>query len=305
MFKQTPYAQAFLKKQAFVPYTQEAMNPPQDPSMQGQDPNAQGGPPPEQGGAPQIQTQPGPNGEPIDVETGFIVVDPQQGIEQDPLTGILYNKFQDQFMTPDGQPIPPEQAIQMIQQAQQQGAAAAPEQGAEQAPPPEGAPAEQMPPEGAPAPAQGAEPPMQEGAPAAPPMPQAAAGQSFDPSTGMMMDDATGLPVDPNTGMLIDPRTGQQINPQTGEVAAAGQSDNGMPFTDDPEIQKVMDKLIQQNEKNEKQIAALSRNVNSTRTDLQGLRREISEANDNSDVIQQRLENTVALLEQVLGSRVG
>ena len=114
MFKTTPYAQAFLKKQAFVPYTKEAMDaaqqpPPEQgapmpPPEQGapQDPNAA----PSQGGAP-IQTQPGPNGEPIDVETGFIVVDMENGIEQDPLTGILYNKFEDSFATPEGQPLDP------------------------------------------------------------------------------------------------------------------------------------------------------------------------------------------------------
>ena len=302
MFQQTPYAQAFLKKQAFVPYTQEAMNPPQDPAAQGQDPNAQGAPPPEQGGAPQIQTQPGPNGEPIDVETGLVVVDPQNGIEQDPNTGILYNKFQDQFMTPDGQPMDPQQAMQMIQQAQQQGAAAGGQPGAEM--PPQGG---EMPPEQGGMPPQGGEMPPQEGMPpeaqGQPPMPQMQQGQSFDPSTGMMIDDATGMPIDPNTGMLIDPSTGQQINPQTGE-AAAPQGAEG-PFTNDPQIQQVIDKLLQQNEKNEKQIATLTRNVNSTRTDIQGLRREVAESNDNNDVIQQRLENVLSLLERSLVGRVG
>ena len=316
MFEQTPYAQAFLKKQAFVPYTQEAMNaaqqPPQgDPSAQGgmppQDPNAmppaQGGMPPEQGGAPQIQTQPGPNGEPIDVETGFVVVDMQNGIEQDPLTGILFNKFENAFATPEGQPLDPQQAQQILQQAYQQQA----EQGGGM--PPEG---QQPPPEqGAPAPEQGGEMPPQEEAPAPqggapageePPVPQMGPGQSFDPSTGMMVDDQTGLPVDPNTGMLIDPATGQQIDPQTGMPAQAT-SDPNSPFTNDPEIQKVLGDITKRNERTDKQIANLSRNLNATRTDIQGVRRELSAFNDNQDAILQRIDNLLSVLEKQLAVR--
>ena len=91
MFKNTPYAQAFLKKQAFVPYTQEAMNPP---APQGGGPAAAGAmppevaqqPPTEGAGAPPAQAAPmqivqGPNGAPVDAETGFIVLDQQLGIK--------------------------------------------------------------------------------------------------------------------------------------------------------------------------------------------------------------------------------
>ena len=317
MFKNTPYAQAFLKKQAFVPYTQEAMNatqqPPQDGQMPAPEQGAQGAPPPPegeqmppaQGGAPQIQTQPGPNGEPIDVETGFIVIDMQNGIEQDPLTGILFNKFENSFATPEGQPLDPQQAQQILEQAYAQQAeqgAPAPEQGGEAAP-------QEAPQEAAPAPEQAAPVPEQ-GAPVEAPVPQAQPGQSFDPSTGMMIDDRTGLPVDPNTGMLVDPQTGQQIDPQTGmpvQQGAPGEAPAGEdgPFTGDPEVQKTLADIMKRNERTDKQVAALSRNINATRTDIQGVRREVAELNDNQDVVQQRIDNLLSVIERLLGPQQG
>ena len=302
MFKNTPYAQAFLKKAAFVPYTQEAMNPPQP--QGGDDPNAQQGgapmPPPEQGGAPQGQMPPiqivqGPNGEPIDAETGFIVLDQQQGIEQDPLTGILFNKMLNEFATPDGQPLDPDQAIQMIQQAQMQAQQAGdpnagmPSQG--------GAP---MPPE------QGGMPPQDPNAGMQMPPEQAAqmqGGQSFDPSTGMMMDDATGLPIDPNTGMLVDPATGQQIDPQTGMPAQ--QADPNMPFTGDPEVMKAIDDVRKDNERMAKSVTRLERNINSVRTDIQGFRRQFEQFSDDKDQIMQQINNFLQILENAMGGRLG
>ena len=331
-FSQTPYAKAFLNKVAFVPYTQEAMNPPQAGAMPPQggapmDPAAMGGMPPQggmpagappQGGAP-IQTVQGPNGEPIDPETGFIVLDPQQGIEQDPLTGILFNKMTNEFATPEGQMLDPNQAIQMIMQAQQQMAGGAPQQGAMPpeagAMPPQGG---EMPPETGGAPmdpnamspeAMGGAVPPEAGMPAdagmppqgaEAPVPQQQPGQSFDPSTGMMIDDATGMPIDPNTGMLVDPTTGQQIDPKTG--APAPQADPNMPFTDDPEIQKTLDSVIKQSERSDKAMSSLARNVNATRTDIQRLSRRIDTLDDKHELVLERIDNLLATLSRLMGA---
>ena len=296
MFENTPYAQAFLKKAAFVPYTQEAMNPPAaaaQPPAEGQPmpPEAQAAP---AQGAPQmppIQIVQGPNGEPVDAETGFIVLDEQQGIEQDPLTGILFNKALNEFATPEGQPLEAQQAIQMIEQARQQAG----EAGGAPMPPeaqtiPAAAPAE-MPPvatpaEAAPAPAE------------QPPVPQQGPGQTFDPETGMMIDDATGLPIDPQTGMIVDPATGQQLDPQTGAIAP--EAPEGMPFTGDPEVMKTVDEIIKQNEQNAKNISNLTRNVNSIRTDIQGLRREIRDKDDKEEATFERMDNLLNVLETAL-----
>lgn len=289
-----------LQKVAFSPFTEDAqmvaqngMPPqgsmPQDPAMMGGQPPmdpamAQGGATmPPQGGAPApIQTVPGPNGEPIDPETGFIVLDPQQGIEQDPLTGILFSKFTQEFMTPDGQPMDPNQAMQMIEQAmvQQQGA-----QG--------GMPQQEVPPmdpsmQGVPMPVQPAE------------MSQQGAGQTFDPSTGQMIDDATGMPIDQATGMLIDPATGQMIDPNTGAVAPNTEQ---MPMFDDPEIISQVQDVLKEVPGMAKELARVEKQNNQLRTDLQGLRREMQSMNDNQDAMLSRIDNAVALMEQLLGGR--
>ena len=302
MFENTPYAQAFLKKAAFVPYTQEAMNPPaaaQPPAAgagQPMPPEAQAAPPQGTPQMPPIQIVQGPNGEPVDAETGFIVLDEQQGIEQDPLTGILFNKSLNEFATPEGQPLEAQQAIQMIEQARQQAG----EAGGDPMPPeaqaaPAAAPAE-MPPETASAEAASA--PVAPAPTEQPPVPQQGPGQTFDPETGMMIDDATGLPIDPQTGMIVDPATGQQLDPQTGAVAPA--APEGMPFTGDPEVMKTVDEIIKQNEHNAKNISNLTRNVNSIRTDIQGLRREIRDKDDKEEATFERMDNLLNVLETAL-----
>lgn len=280
-----------LQKLAFSPFTEDAQMaaqqggmPPQGDGMP-MDPAMQSGMPPQgapmdpsmaQGGAPApIQTVPGPNGEPIDPETGFIVIDPQQGLEQDPLTGIVFSKFTQEFMTPDGQPMDPNQAIQMIEQAmmQQQGGGMSQD----------------------PSMAQGGmpmDPAMQGG------MPQQAPGQSFDPSTGQMMDDATGMPVDPSTGMLIDPTSGQMIDPNTGATTPGAQQ---MPMFDDPEIISQVQDAIKEVPGMAKELARVEKQNNQLRNDLQGLRREIQTLNDNQDAVLSRVDDTRALIEQLLG----
>ena len=191
-----------MPPQGMPPMPPEQM-PPQGAPMGG-DPNAM---PPQGGQMPPIQTVPGPDGMPIDVETGFVVLDMQQGIEQDPLTGILFNKSLMEFATPDGQPLDPNQAIQMIEQArmQQGGQVGMPPQGDPNAMPPADpsmmAPPQGMPPQGAPMP-----PPQQPMPPAQPPMQQMASAEGgADPNAlGVAMDPNTGMPIDPNTGMTYD-----------------------------------------------------------------------------------------------------
>lgn len=293
------YDPSRLQKVAFSPFTEDAQmaaqQPPMDPAMTGgvpsqggapMDPSMMGGMPP-QGGVPApIQTVPGPNGEPIDPETGFIVVDPQQGIEQDPLTGILFNKFTQEFMTPDGQPMDPNQAIQMIEQAMAQQGDGMPPQG--------GAPMDPAMTQQGGMPT--TDPSMMGGAP----MPPEQGGQTFDPSTGQMIDDATGMPIDQATGMLIDPATGQKIDPTTGELAPRAKQ---MPMFEDPEIMKQVQDVLKEVPAMAKELSRIEKNDNRLRTDVQGLRREIQTLNDNQDALLSRVENSVALLEQLLGSR--
>ena len=81
------------------------------------------GMPPQQGAQQPIQIVPGPvdpsTGQPIpiDAETGMIVLDPANGVEMDMNTGIVFMKFTNEFYTNDGQPLDPNQAMQMIVEA--------------------------------------------------------------------------------------------------------------------------------------------------------------------------------------------
>ena len=286
-----------LMKLAFSPFTQDAQMAPA-PAPAPMPP--QGGMPMMQGGAPApapapapvpqtIQPVPGRNGEPIDPITGFIVLDPAQGIEQDPLTGIIVNVMTGEFMTPDGQPMDPNQAMQMIEQAQMQA------QGGQ---PPMDPTMMQG---GAPAPAPAPMPPQ--GAPAPMPMPkQANAGQTFDPTTGQLIDDATGMPVDQRTGMLIDPSTGQLIDPNTGAIAPGQQQLN---MFEDPEIMAQVQDALKEIPGMAKELARVEKQQNASRTDIQGLRREIQTLQDNTDAVLQRIDNTAALIEQLLGANTG
>lgn len=264
--------------------------PPEQMPPQG-DPNAM---PPQGGQMPPIQTVPGPDGMPIDVETGFIVLDMQQGIEQDPVTGILFNKPLMQFATPDGQPLDPNQAMQMIEQAyaQQQGGQIPP-QGDPNAmppadpsmmPPPQGG----MPPQGgAPMPPPQAQPPMQQ---------MASAEVGADPNAlGVAMDPATGMPIDPNTGMAYDPATGQPMG--------GGQASPEALLEAIPGLQEYLTKVPQQLETQEKTMTKLMHEVAGYRTDVQGIRREVQKNNDNMDTMAARMENILALVEQLLGSQ--
>ncbi len=265
------------------------MPPAGDPSMQGgapMDPAMMGGMPP-QGAAPApIQTVPGPNGEPIDPETGFIVVDPQQGIEQDPMTGILFSKFTGEFATPDGQPLDPQQAQMMIEQAMSQGGM--PQQG--------GAPMDPAMMGGMPMPTAGDTNAMPSLDPATtgvdpiaagevPATPEAEAATSAQPS----IDDQTGLPVDPETGYYMSPGSFTEDAASEPEVI--------------PGLEQFMAKADKVNDRQDKAIKRMTSEMVGTRTDIQALRREIQQVNDNQDTALARMENILAMLESLIGSQ--
>ena len=262
---------------------------------QGGDPAVAGGMHP-QGG--QIQTVPGPNGEPIDPETGFIVVDPQQGIEQDPLTGILFSKFTGEFATPDGQPIPPDQAQAMIEDAMaQQGGAMPPQDGT-----PAGDPGMGMPPPADPAMMQPPMPPQGDDPNAMPPMdpamdPAMMQGGGMPPAEDPAMAGQQAPVIDDQTGLPIDPETGYY----TSGAAITGQDQYGEMI---PGLEQFIAKAEKVNDRQDKAIKRMTSEMVGTRTDIQGLKREIEQTNDNQDTILARMENILALLESVVG-RVG
>lgn len=309
-----------LRKQAFVPFTaaaqEAAMAPtPADNAMPPAGMMPQGAPPTgdpamaaaPQGGMPlmpvempaatgampggqaagmQIQMVPGPNGEPIDAETGMIVLDPQQGIEVDPNTGISLNKSTGEFVDPNGQPLPPEQAMQMISQSTQGGVPAAvmPSAGAPVQPQPmqQMAAADQNPADmlGTPAPA-----PMISG--------------QVDPGLGMMVDPNTGMPIDPTTGNLIDPSTGQMLSPVTGQPAVETAQQSGESQDELAELLKDTSRSLGTQDKN---MHRVTQEVAGMRADIQGLRRQIQQESDDKETLLARVDNLVNIAETVLNS---
>lgn len=315
-----------LRKNAYVPLTmaaQGALAQQQqggdpnaqggDPSMQGQDPNMQGAPQegmpqmPEQGGG--IQIVQGPNGEPIDAETGFIVIDEAQGLEQEPNTGIIFNKFTEEFFTPEGQPMDPQEAQAMIEQAMQG-------QGGEQ--------------QGMDPSMQGQDPSMMQGGdPNAQGMnPGMMQGQ--DPNMGQGMDPSTMQGMDPNTqgmdpsmmqgvspemegmlgsGPMIDPNTGLPIDPNTGYYMQPGQEMPQGPEQDIsemiPGLEQFMAATDRSIERQDKAMKRVIHDLSGTRTDMQGLRREIQKMNDNNDTLLARVDNLANLIESVIAGAHG
>lgn len=344
-----------LAKQAFVPFTPAAQEAAMNPQMAGApmpaaggmpmgpaDPGAaaggggmppmptdmSGGAPMPQGGMPQgnggmqIQMVPGPNGEPIDAETGMIVLDPQQGIEVDPNTGISLNRSTGEFVGPDGQPLPPEQAMQLIAQAAQPAApvASGMPQGGGSMPPMDMMNVGQSVMQQTPVPdAAGGAVPMQQmaaddpmanpadmlGAPIAagaqPPMP---AGQ-VDPALGMMVDPNTGMPIDPATGNLIDPTTGQMVSPATGQPAAPVSTADGQDSEADDELAELLKDTDRALETQDKNMHRVTQEVAGMRADIQGLRRQIQQESDDKETLLARIDNLVNIAETVLNGRPG
>ena len=297
--------------------------PPMDPSMM-QDPSMIGG---QQMQAPPIPVISGPNGEPVDAETGFIVVDFAQGIEQDPTTGMLLSKFTGEFMTPDGQPVPPEQAMQMMGG---QGGQPPMDPSMMQDPsmmggqPPMdpsmmGAPAPAMPPQGQSMMQQtaSAEDPMAmmggQGMPMQPPPIQG----ELNEAAGMQIDPNTGMPIDPATGMLLDPATGNLIDPATGQPVAGGQqlqapvmaqqpsADASQLLANIPGLQDFINNAPKQMESLDKDIVKATHDIGGMRTDLQGMRRELSAVKDENRSLYDRMDNCLQIVEEIVGMLSG
>ena len=277
---------------------------PMDPSMaaQGGMPPQGAGMPPQQGAAQPIQMVPGPvdpsTGQPIpiDAETGMIVLDPANGVEMDMNTGIVFMKFTNEFYTNDGQPLDPNQAMQMIVEAaagpvdpnqQQQDMAQIQQMQAQS----DAMMGQGMPPQGAPM------PPEQ--------------GMPMDPS---MMGGAP-MPMDPSMmqgGMPPAAPAAQQPPAPPVDPAAAG-----MPMFDNTaEIQGTLAQLMQMQEdqariQSEQQAdidAAnkLSDNTNKVVKKLMdstnALRREISAYHDNNERLAAEIESLLDALGVGLNS---
>lgn len=323
-----------LRKLAYVPLTmaaQDAMAQQQgggDPNAQGGDPSMQGGDPSMQGqggeGMPQmpegqggIQIVQGPNGEPIDAETGFIVIDEEQGLEQEPNTGIIFNKFTEEFFTPEGQPMDPQEAQSMIEQAMQQGG----EQGG-------------MPQEGMDPSMQGQDPSMMQGQEGGDPSMQGQGSGMMQGQEGMdpsmqggdpsmqgqdpsMMQGGEGMPqggspemdgmlgngpmIDPNTGLPIDPNTGYYMQP--GQEQGAGEEQDLSEMI--PGLEQFMASTDRSIERQDKAMKRVIHDLAGTRTDMQGLRREIQKMNDNNDTLLARVDNLANLIESVIAGSQG
>lgn len=294
---------------------------PMDPNMmaQGGMPPQGAGMPPQQGAPQPIQIVPGPvdpsTGQPIpmDAETGMIVIDPTNGVEMDMNTGIVFMKFTNEFYTNDGQPLDPNQAMQMIVEAaagpvdpnqQQQDMAQIQQMQAQS----DAMMNPGMPPQGAGAPmsmdpnamAQGGMPPM-----------------AMDPS---MMG---GAPANPAMTPVADPATMSQqavpVDPNavTQQAAPVDPAASGMPMFDNTaDIQGTLVQLMQMQEdqariQSEQQAdidAAnkLSDNTNKVVKKLMdstnALRREISAYHDNNERLAAEIETLLDALGVGLNS---
>ena len=293
---------------------------PMDPNMaaQGGMPPQGAGMPPQQGAQQPIQIVPGPvdpsTGQPIpiDAETGMIVLDPANGVEMDMNTGIVFMKFTNEFYTNDGQPLDPNQAMQMIVEAaagpvdpnqQQQDMAQIQQMQAQS----DAMMNPGMPPQGGGAPMP-MDPSMMQGAP----MDPNAMAQGGMPSMPMDPSMIGGAPADPAAmPPAADPAAmSQQAAPV--DPAAAG-----MPMFDNTaDIQVTLAQLMQMQEdqariQSEQQAdidAAnkLSDNTNKVVKKLMdstnALRREISAYHDNNERLAAEIESLLDALGVGLNS---
>lgn len=304
---------------------------PMDPNM-----TAQGGMPPQQGAPQPIQIVPGPvdpsTGQPVpvDAETGMIVIDPANGVEMDMNTGIVFMKFTNEFYTNDGQPLDPNQAMQMIVEAaagpvdpnqQQQDMAQIQQMQAQS----DAMMNPGMPPQGAGAPmpmdpnamAQGGMPPMAMD-------PSMMGGTPMDPNA-MAMDPSMmgGAPANPAVTPVADPVTMSQqavpVDPNavTQQAAPVDPAAAGMPMFDNTaDIQGTLAQLMQMQEdqariQSEQQADIdvankLSDNTNKVVKKLMdstnALRREISAYHDNNERLAAEIESLLDALGVGLNS---
>lgn len=305
---------------------------PMDPNMaaQGGMPPQGAGMPPQQGAPQPIQIVPGPvdpsTGQPvpIDAETGMIVIDPANGVEMDMNTGIVFMKFTNEFYANDGQPLDPNQAMQMIVEAaagpvdpnqQQQDMAQIQQMQAQ---------SDAMMNPGMAAQGGGAPMPMDPNAMAQGGM----SPMSMDPSMmggAMPMDSSMmgGAPANPAVTPVADPVTMSQqavpVDPNavTQQAAPVDPAAAGMPMFDNTaEIQGTLAQLMQMQEdqarvQSEQQAdidAAnkLSDNTNKVVKKLMdstnALRREISAYHDNNERLAAEIETLLDALGVGLNS---
>lgn len=302
---------------------------PMDPSMmaQGGMPPQGAGMPPQQGAQQPIQMVPGPvdpsTGQPIpiDAETGMIVIDPANGVEMDMNTGIVFMKFTNEFYTNDGQPLDPNQAMQMIVEAaagpvdpnqQQQDMAQIQQMQAQS----DAMSGQGMPPQGGGMPM---DPSMMGGAP----MDPNAMAQGGMPPMPMDPSMMGGAPANPAVTPVADPATMSQqavpVDPNavTQQAAPVDPAAAGMPMFDNTaEIQGTLAQLMQMQEdqariQSEQQAdidAAnkLSDNTNKVVKKLMdstnALRREISAYHDNNERLAAEIESLLDALGVGLNS---
>ena len=299
---------------------------PMEPNMmaQGGMPPQGAGMPPQQGAQQPIQIVPGPvdpsTGQPIpiDAETGMIVLDPANGVEMDMNTGIVFMKFTNEFYTNDGQPLDPNQAMQMIVEAaagpvdpnqQQQDMAQIQQMQAQsdammgQGMPPQGGGMGMSPEQGMPM-----DPSMMGGAP----MDPNAMAQGGMPPMAMDPYMMGGAPANPAVTPVADPATMSQQavptdpNAVTQQAAPVDPAAAGMPMFDNTaDIQGTLAQLMQMQEdqariQSEQQAdidAAnkLSDNTNKVVKKLMdstnALRREISAYHDNNERLAAEIES--------------
>lgn len=294
---------------------------PMDPAMA-----AQGGMPP-QGATQPIQMVPGPvdpsTGQPIpiDAETGMIVLDPANGVEMDMNTGIVFMKFTNEFYTNDGQPLDPNQAMQMIVEAaagpvdpnqQQQDMAQIQQMQAQ---------SDAMMGQGMPT--QGGMPPMDPSMMQGAPMDPNAMAQGGMPPMPMDPSMMGGAPANPAMTPVADPATMSQqavpVDPNavTQQAAPIDPAAAGMPMFDNTaDIQGTLAQLMQMQEdqariQSEQQAdidAAnkLSDNTNKVVKKLMdstnALRREISAYHDNNERLAAEIESLLDALGVGLNS---
>ena len=337
-------AQGGMPPMPMDPSMQQGM--PMDPSMMGgapvdpsmaqgggmppmpMDPNmaAQGGMPP-QGAQQPIQMVPGPvdpsTGQPIpiDAETGMIVLDPANGVEMDMNTGIVFMKFTNEFYTNDGQPLDPNQAMQMIVEAaagpvdpnqQQQDMAQIQQMQAQ---------SDAMMNPGMSA--QGGTPPMDPSMMQGAPMDPNAMAQGGMPPMAMDPSMMGGAPANPAMTPVADPVTMSQQavpvdpNAATQQAVPVDPAAAGMPMFDNTaDIQGTLAQLMQMQEdqariQSEQQAdidAAnkLSDNTNKVVKKLMdstnALRREISAYHDNNERLAAEIESLLDALGVGLNS---
>ena len=307
-----------LLKIAYVPLSmgaQQAMGgmppagpegqPPMDPAMMqggGMPPMGPEGMPPQGGEMPPMDPSMSGMG-PVDPETGMIIIDPAQGIVMDPNTGIMLNKQTGEFMTQDGQPIPPEQAMQMIEEAAAQMGGM----------PPAGPEGDQPPMDPAMAgdPSMGGMPPA--GPEGQPPMdpammqgggmpPQGGEMPPMDPSMGGMPPQEPIPGPDGSINGTFPPVPADQL-PGAAPAAPAGEEgdiDSMLPGFSD-----FMSRTEQQANKQGKINQRVIKELSGVRGDLQGVMRELSQFTDNQDTLLARLTDLANRLERHMAATTG